>query len=66
VGQTLQQKFDDLRAKDEAFRAALANLVDPATGEIIPVGESIFDTASKYLFSNSDGKLVRTRIKVVS
>lgn len=66
MGLTLQQKFDDLRSKDEAFRASLANLVDPATGEIIPLGESIFDSASKYLFTNSDGKLVRSRIKVVS
>ena len=65
VIRTLPQKFDALHAAEDALRAALADLVDSATGESIAPGEFAFDAATKSLFTNESGRCVRKRAQIV-
>ena|GEM_PF-3129061 len=65
MGQSLTQKFEAVHAADEAGRAALADLLNPETGESIAPGESVFDVTSRQLFTNENGRLVRTRPRII-
>jgi hypothetical protein len=65
VGQTLSQKFDAVHAADEAGKAALADLLNPETGEAIAPGETVFDVSSRHMYTNDNGKLVRTKPRII-
>lgn len=62
---TIQQKLANLHAAEEAGKAALADLLNPATGESISPDRPAFDVASKTVYANVDGKLVRSRPVII-
>ena len=65
MGQTLSQKFETVHAADEAGKAALADLLNPETGEAIAPGEAVFDVSSKQVYTNDNGRLVRTKPRII-
>jgi hypothetical protein len=62
---TLPQKFDNLHTAEESVRAALADLVDPSTGEAIAPGEFAFDATTRSVFTNETGRCVRKRVQII-
>lgn len=62
---TIQQKIANLHAAEEAGKAALADLLNPETGEAISPGQPVFDVAGRQLLTNVDGKLTRTKLLIV-
>jgi ssDNA-binding replication factor A large subunit len=65
AAQTLAQKLETVRVADEAGKAALADLLNPDTGEALAPGDSVFDVASKHVYTNDNGKLVRTKPRII-
>lgn len=65
MGQTLAQKFETVHAADEAGKAALADLLNPNTGEAIAPGEAVLDAVSKQVYANDNGKLTRTKPRII-
>jgi hypothetical protein len=65
MNKTLSDKLATIRATGDTYRAAVADLANPSTGESLLPGESLADVSYEASYSNAGGAVVQSRLRLV-